>query len=94
MHSRVLQTVHDRHSDTTVFVFGHAGEGYPVTGGRAELLVMRDFLGALYEAIAARRAAGETAAQIEGLEVPGFEAWGPAPMRVVEPVLAEIERTP
>ena len=87
----VLETVHGRHSDDTVFIFGHAGEGFPVTGGRAELLTMRDFLTALTETVAARLADGQTAEQMVDMEIPGFEAWGPTPRRVVEPVVAELE---
>ena len=85
----VLETVHDRHTDETAFVFGHSGEGYDVVGTRADLLVMRDFLGAVNETVAARLADGASAAEMEGMEIPGFEAWGPAPMRVIEPVVAE-----
>lgn len=89
----VLERVHDRFSDETVFIFGHAGEGYPVTGDRAELLVMRDFLAALWDAVSQRLAAGQSAEEIEGMTVEGFEAWGPVPMRVVEPVAAEYDQT-
>jgi glyoxylase-like metal-dependent hydrolase (beta-lactamase superfamily II) len=85
----LLETVHGRFGDDTVFVFGHAGEGWPVIGGRAELLVMRDFLAAARDAIVPLAEAGQTAAEIEGLEIPGFEAWGPVPTRVAEPVIAE-----
>ena len=85
----VLETAHDRFSDDTAFVFGHAGEGWPVVGTRADLLVMRDFLSALNDAVAARLADGATAEQMVDMTVPGFEAWGPTPMRVVEPVVAE-----
>ncbi|MDT0632774.1 MBL fold metallo-hydrolase [Rubrivirga litoralis] len=86
----VLEATHGAFSDDTVFVFGHAGEGYPVTGGRSELLVMRDFLGAAREAVAQALAAGRSAEQIVGAEVPGFEAWGPMPARVVDPIAAEL----
>ena len=86
----VLEEAHGRHPDDTVFVFGHAGEGYPVTGDRGELLVMRDFLTALLETVSQRLAAGQTPEQIEGTEVPGFEAWGPMPSRVVGPIAAEV----
>lgn len=88
----VLETAHGRFGDGTAFVFGHAGEGWPVVGTRADLLVMRDFLSALNDAVAARLAAGETAEQMVDMAVPGFEDWGPTPMRVVEPVVAEQER--
>ena len=85
----LLETVHGRFSDATQFIFGHAGEGAGITGTRAELLSMRDFLTALNAAVAARLAAGETAAQMDQMTIPGFEAWGPTPMRVIEPVVAE-----
>ena len=86
---RTLETVHADHSDGTVFVFGHAGDGFPVRGTRADLLTFRDFLDAARAAITARATEGASIADIEGLVVPGFETWGPAPARVVEPILAE-----
>lgn len=85
----LLETVHGRFSDETVFVFGHAGEGFPVIGTRADLLTMRDFLAAARLAIVPRAADGATAADIEGLLIPGFEAWGETPARVAEPIIAE-----
>ncbi len=85
----VLEEAHGRFGDGTAFIFGHAGEGWPVVGTRADLLTMRDFLSALNDAVAARLAAGETAEQMVDMTVPGFEDWGPTPMRVVEPVVAE-----
>ncbi|WP_420456477.1 MBL fold metallo-hydrolase [Rubrivirga sp.] len=89
----VLETVHGRFSDETVFVFGHAGEGHPVIGDRADLLVMRDFLAAARLAIVPRAADGATAAEIEGLVIPGFEDWGPTPARVAEPMIEEFARS-
>lgn len=89
----VLEAIHDHHGDDTAFVFGHAGDGYPVTGGRAELLTMRDFLTALTGTVSQRLADGQSAEGIEGTTVGGFEPWGPMPMRVVEPIVAELERT-
>ncbi|PAP78399.1 MBL fold metallo-hydrolase [Rubrivirga marina] len=89
----LLETVHGRFSDETVFVFGHAGDGYPVIGDRSDLLVMRDFLAALRETIVPRAADGATAADLEATVIPGFEAWGPTPARVIEPVIAEFVRS-
>lgn len=85
----VLETVHGRHGDDTIFVFGHAGEGFDVVGTRAELLVFRDFLAAARRAIVPRAAEGGSVADIEGLVIPGFEDWGPTPARVAEPIIAE-----
>ena len=90
----LLETVHGRFSDETAFIFGHAGDDYPVMGGRAELLVMRNFLMALRDAgmeLARDEAlspADRTAA-LEGRVLPGFEAWGPVPERVAAPIVDE-----
>ncbi len=88
----LLETVHGRFSDDTVFVFGHAADGLTPTGTRADLLTMRDFLTALVAAVRARIGAGDVAPAMDGLLVPGFDAWGPTPMRVIEPVVAELTR--
>ncbi len=88
----LLETAHARFSDETAFVFGHAADGLAPTGTRADLLAMRDFLTALVGAVRARLAAGDAAPAMEGLIVPGFDAWGPTPMRVIEPVIAELSR--
>ena len=86
-----LQAVRDRHSDDTVFVFGHAAETASVVGTRADLLVFRGFLESLYDTVEDALFEGRTAADLEGMLVPGHDEWGPAPMRVVEPVVEEIE---
>lgn len=46
----LLETVAQEHDGETKYIFGHAGEGHPVVGGRADLLAMRDYLTALLEA--------------------------------------------
>lgn len=72
----VLEQVHGRFTNDTVFVFGHAGEGYPVTGGRADLLAMRDYLAALLEFARKQREGGKSEEEAAAAEqVPGFEAW-------------------
>jgi hypothetical protein len=94
----LLETVHGRFSDDTVFVFGHAGDGYSVIGDRSDLLVMRDFLAALREA--AEQAArdlpdadgGERTQALVATTLDGFEAWGPLPQRVAGPAVDEFAR--
>lgn len=54
----LLETVAKAHGADTKFIFGHAGEGYPVVGDRADLLAMRDYLTALLEAARAAIKAG------------------------------------
>jgi glyoxylase-like metal-dependent hydrolase (beta-lactamase superfamily II) len=45
-----LEKVAAEHANDTRYVFGHANEGYPVVGDKADLLAMRDYLSALVEA--------------------------------------------
>jgi len=67
----VLEGTHARFDDDTVFIFGH---GQPVTGGRADLLHMRDFLGALLEYARKGAKAGKSEDEVASVEkLPGFE---------------------
>ncbi|RMH58323.1 MAG: MBL fold metallo-hydrolase [Bacteroidetes bacterium] len=55
-----LEQVHAAFSDETIFIFGHAGEGHAITGPRADLLAMRDFLDGLLAFAQAALDAGQT----------------------------------
>ncbi|MGJ3244249.1 MAG: MBL fold metallo-hydrolase [Opitutales bacterium] len=71
-----LEQVHERFNEDTLFIFGHAGTDWPVTGGRADLLQMRDFLDALLaKAETTRQAGGSVEDLIEPPIVPGFEGY-------------------
>ncbi len=72
----VLEQVSDRFGDDALFVFGHAGEGHPVTGGRDDVLAMRDFLTALLAFVQGERADGKSEEDAaRAVHVPGFESW-------------------
>ena len=58
----LLEQVSKAHAADTIFVFGHAGDGWKVTGAKADLLVQRDYFTALLE-LRARRGEGR---QVEG----------------------------
>ena len=45
----LLEEVVDESDNETVFIFGHGNEAFGVTGGRSDLLLMRDFLTELLE---------------------------------------------
>ena len=45
----LLERVHSEFTDETLFIFGHGGPDFGISGTRADLLVMRDFLGGLLE---------------------------------------------
>ena len=59
--------------DDTLFVFGHGAPGFGVTGTRADVRVMRDFLTAMSAFVADARAAGKTADEVAATDrLPGF----------------------
>ena len=76
---RTLEHVASAHAPDTIYIFGHAGEGLPVTGSSADLLRFRDYLGAVLAVVERHVAAGRSREEILGMRAPlaGFEAWGP-----------------
>jgi len=56
-----------------VFIFGHGNPKFGITGGRGDLLVMRDFLSAVLAHVAKEIAAGRDKPAVVGMEnFPGF----------------------
>jgi glyoxylase-like metal-dependent hydrolase (beta-lactamase superfamily II) len=78
---KLLEKTHEQFSESTLFVFGHGGPAYGITGGRADLLVMRDFLTGLLEFAGKGIAEGRTEDQVaETTRLPDFpdhysESW-------------------
>lgn len=77
--TRLLEQVVNAHARDTIYIFGHAAEGLPVTGSSAELLRFRDYLGAVLTFVERHVAAGRSREEILAMRAPlaGFEAWGP-----------------
>ena len=77
--ARVLEHVVAAHARDTIYIFGHAGEGLPVTGSSADLLQFRDYLGAVLAFVEGHVAAGRSREEVLAMRAPlaGFEAWGP-----------------
>jgi glyoxylase-like metal-dependent hydrolase (beta-lactamase superfamily II) len=77
--ARTLEQVANAHAPDTIYIFGHAGEGLPVTGSPAELLQFRDYLGAVLAFVERHVAEGRSREEILAMRAPlaGFEAWGP-----------------
>jgi len=70
----VLEKVAKDYPADVIYIFGHGGEKFGVTGQRADLLVLRDYLSALLEHVQAQVAAGKSKAEISTLEnFPGFQ---------------------
>jgi len=77
--SRLLRQVTDAHTRDTIYIFGHANAGLPVTGTSADLLRFRDYLDALFAFVERQVRDGRTREEILVMRTPlaGFEAWGP-----------------
>ena len=74
----VLDQAARDHANDTIYIFGHAGAGLPVTGGPADLTLFRDYLGALLAFVEAQAKAGRTREEILAMRDPlkGFENFG------------------
>lgn len=81
--SRLEEAVKTYPSDA-IYLFGHGNPKFGVTGGHAELNLMRDYLTALLDHVRREMAAGKTREQIAALEnLPGFPDFHtPAPNRL------------
>jgi len=69
-----LERVAAEHDRETLYIFGHGRPGFGVTGGREELLVMRDYLTALLQTARKGIDAGKSLDELVRLDLlPGFE---------------------
>ena len=71
------RTVRDHASDT-IYIFGHANTGLPVTGQQADLTKFRDYFGALLSFVESQVRAGRSRDEIMSMRQPlkGFESFG------------------
>ena len=74
----VLERTTRDHSSDTVYIFGHAGTGLPVTGSQAELTQFRGYMDALLSFVDAQVKAGKSRDEILAMRDPlkGFENYG------------------
>ena len=80
----VLEEIAKNYPADAIYVFGHGGAKFGVTGQRGDLLVFRDYLSALLEHTRKKIAAGEPKEKIVALEnFPGFADFhSPLPNRL------------
>jgi glyoxylase-like metal-dependent hydrolase (beta-lactamase superfamily II) len=66
------------HANDTIYIFGHAGAGMPVTGNQGDLAHFRDYLGAVLAFVESQTKAGRTRDEILAMRDPlkGFESYG------------------
>jgi cyclase len=89
----LLEQVGKAHGADTIFVFGHAGQGFKVTGGKAELQYQRDYLTALLDFTRKAKASGQTREAFiqTATPVPGFTDVGPLIERVTAAAWDELQ---
>ena len=89
---KVLDSVVADHANDTVYIFGHAGPKFDVTGSKADLLYMRDYLSALVELVRGEMKAGKPRDAIVKIADPlkGFPDHGPLTERVLGGVYDEL----
>ena len=87
-----LETVAKKFSGDTVYVYGHAQQGWDVTGRSADLLYQRDYLSALLEYVRTGIKAGKSREAIVGVTEPlkGFPDHGPLSERVLDAAYQEL----
>jgi glyoxylase-like metal-dependent hydrolase (beta-lactamase superfamily II) len=72
----VLDAGINRFGSSTTYIFGHAGEGYEVTGTIDDLKAFQDYLGKVLEFVDAGIKAGKTKDEIlKATEIPGAPQW-------------------
>lgn len=71
------QTVRD-HTNDTIYIFGHANTGLPVTGNHTDVTRFRDYLGAVLAFVETQHKAGKSREEILAMRDPlaGFESFG------------------
>ena len=89
---KVLDGVAADHAADTIYIFGHSGAKFPVTGSRADLAYMRDYLGALLEFVRGEIKAGKSKDAILKIADPlkGFPDHGPLISRVLTAAYEEL----
>jgi cyclase len=88
----VLETALREYSDDAMFIFGHAGGEFPVTGGKADLTVQRDYFNALLDYARREVKAGRSRDEVikAGAVLDGFSDHGPLIERSSGPAYDEV----
>jgi len=72
----ILQLLQTNFDNDTIFIFGHAGDGFPVTGNKDDLAAMGDYFSALMEFVFQMIQAGKSKDEIMlAPEIPGAPEW-------------------
>lgn len=91
-----LEDAIKRFDSDTIFIFGHSFDAEHVTGGKEDLIYMRNYIQALIEYVSAQKKAGKSDEKIKAASfIPGFEKmiplWNSALERNIEAALIELK---
>lgn len=75
---KVLDAVPKDHDNDTIYIFGHASTGLPLTGSGKDLPLFRDYIGGLLAFVGQQVKAGKSREEILTMRDPlkGFESFG------------------
>lgn len=73
---KVLDNTLDKYEKDTLYIFGHAAEGYEVTGTKGDLIKFKDYLGRVLDFARQEHKAGRSKEDfIKNKEIPGVTEW-------------------
>lgn len=73
---QVLRSIRKTYSKDTLFVFGHAAEGYPVTGSHADLKAFENYLSRLLQTVGKAVRSGKSKEDVLAITtIPGAPEW-------------------
>jgi cyclase len=90
--AKVLDSIVADHDNNAIYIFGHAAPAFQPTGGKADVIYMRDYLTALLDFVRGEMKAGKTKEVIVKLTDPlkGFPDHGPLIERVLTAAYEEL----
>jgi len=87
----VMEKGYKTFDDDTLFVFGHSGNGYDITGTREDLKAFQNYLGKVLEFVKKGAEAGKTKEELAKVtEIPGAPEWQGGQARSVNAAWTEL----
>lgn len=88
---QVMEKGYNTFDDDTLFVFGHSGNGYEITGSREDLKAFQNYLAKVIDFVKAGKAAGQSKEALAKAEqIPGATEWKGTQTRAVNAVWTEL----
>ena len=88
---KVLEKGYKAFDEDTLFIFGHSGNGYDITGTRADLMAFQNYLAKVMEYVKKGQASGKTKESLAAAtEIPGAPEWKGQQTRAVNAAWTEL----